>query len=473
MKLALIGGGSVRTVYFVRSFALYAKRLGFESLSIMDNDAEKLRIFGGLARYEGQAIAAQQGINLAITLTDDFTAAVTDADYIVTTLRVGGDEARVLDERVALSHGVIGQETTGAGGFAYALRTIPVLLDYMRIIREKAPHATVFNFTNPSGLVTQALHSAGYDNVVGICDNASGIKANMSKLLRMNASDFKLRTYGLNHLTWSDQVTIGGKDILSKLFEHDAFVENFDEFGYFDKDLIRLLRSVPNGYLYYYYHSEKALHNVLSAGKTRGENILDINRQMLAALRPLDIDKNAAEALHIFTHYMHLREGSYMAVELGGHKQAHEAIDIASLGIEELDPARENIELYEGYAGVAFNYIQAVRENKPVEIALNVQNNGAVPGLCDTDVVEISCRIDKDGVHRDQIPAQDIPERNLLLIKTIKQYERLTVEAVSQRSVALAREALMIHPLVNSYSLAKDLVADYLKAHSAYLGAWR
>lgn len=473
MKLALIGGGSVRTLYFVRSFANHAKRLGFDTLRIMDTDPEKLRLFGGMARQEGLRIARERGEQIQIELTHDFEAAVTGVNYVVTTIRVGGDAARVVDERVALRHGVIGQETTGAGGFAYALRTIPVMLEYMRVIREKAPGALVFNFTNPSGLVTQALVSAGYDNVIGICDNASGIKAKAGETLRLNASDFALRTYGLNHLTWSDQVVVNRRNILPDLLRNPDFVEGFDEFFYFDRDLIRILRAIPNGYLYYYYHSEQALRNIQSASQTRGEAILDINRRMLAALQGVDVERETASAMKIFEYHMRLREGSYMSVELGGKQHPRAVIDLSALGIPELDPNREQIELYDGYAGVAFNYIQAVCENKPVEIALNVPNRGAVPGLRDDDVVEVSCDIDAGGLRRHALTAAEVPERNLLLMRAIKEYERLTVEAVRQRSVSLAQQALMVHPLVNSYSLAKVLVRDYLAAHKAFLEGWR
>lgn len=471
MKLALIGGGSVRTIYFARSFAAYAERLGFDTLNIMDSDSEKLNIFGELAKYEAEKKAKELGIKIDINLTTSLQEAVKGVDYVVTTIRVGCDEARVYDEKIALNHGVLGQETTGAGGFVYALRTIPVLLEILKTIKELSNNATVFNFTNPSGLVTQALYDAGYDNVIGICDNATEVKKMLGTTLNLNASDFLLRTYGLNHLTWSDQVVIEGKDILPKLFEYKDFVENFKEFRYFDKDLVKKLQSIPNGYLYYFYHRERALANIQKSDKTRGESIKEINDKMIIELRKIDVKNSPEEALGIYKYYMHLREGSYMQMELGNMSKETKAIDLKQFDIPELKRNNGDLEIYEGYAGVAFNYIQAVRENKRVEIAINVLNKGAINAMEEDDVVEISCMVDRDGIHRSQI--EKVPESNLLLMKTIKRYEKLTVAAQKYKSRDLAIEALMINPLVNSYSIARDLFDDYLIAHKKYLGDFK
>lgn len=471
MKLALIGGGSVRAIYFARSFATYAQRLGFEKLYIMDTDREKLHIFGSLARYEAEKKAAALGVKLEIVLTTSLDEAVRDSDYVVTTIRTGCDEARVLDERTALKHGLIGQETTGVGGFVYALRTIPDLIEIMNRIKALSPKATVFNFTNPSGLVTQALYDAGFDNIIGICDNATETKINLGKTLKLSASEFFIRTYGLNHLTWSDQVLIGSKDILPELFEYGDFIENFTEFRYFDPDLIRRLKSIPNGYLYYYYHRERALANMLSSPKTRGESIKEINDQMLDALRKVNLEANSEEALNVYKHYMQKREGSYMQMELGGSSRSLKPIDVKQFGIAELKGDNADIELLEGYAGVAFNYIQAQKDNRRVEIAVNVPNQGAIKDMEEDDVVEISCMVDKDGLHRTKVDR--IPESSLLLMKTIKRYEKLAIEACRHKSRDLAIEALMIHPLVNSYSIARDLFDEYKKVHSRYLGDYR
>ncbi len=469
-KLTLIGGGSVRTYYFIESLLRFYRRMEIGEVAVMDTDPVKLRYFGGLARY----LCAREKAGLLVTLHTDAVEALQNADYVVTTVRTGGDETRVRDERIALSHGVIGQETTGAGGFSYAIRTIPVMLDYMRLIRNYAkPNAPVFNFTNPSGLVTQALYDAGYSNIIGICDNATGIKIDTANALGVNASDLVVKVYGLNHLSWANRVEVGGIDILPRLLANDSFIEGFHPFRYFDRDLIRRLRAIPNGYLYYFYHRERALHNLLSAPETRGESILRINTAMMAELKKHDIDAAPEACLAIYRDFMHRREGSYMQIELGGSVPHGAAVDPDVLGIRQLLGNKPVTEIYEGYAGVVFNYIDSVQENKGIDLAISVPNRGAVSAMADDDVLEITCLIGRDGAAPMRFAPGEIDETNLALMKTIKRYERLTVEAVRTKSKAAAREALMQHPLVGDYALAKALVDEYAALNAPWIGEWR
>lgn len=466
MKLALIGGGSVRTYYFVESLLKFCKRLGITQLSIMDNDPVKLEIFGGFAVY----LAENSRENLTVELTGELKEAVREADFVVTTVRAGQDEARCQDERIALKHGVIGQETTGAGGYSYATRSIPAMLEICKTIREYAkPGAVTFNFTNPSGLVTQAMHDAGYE-VIGICDNATGIKMDLADALKVGGGELFVRVYGLNHLSWADRVEIGGKNILPELLKRDSFVENFHQFAYFDRELVRSLQKIPNGYLYYFYHREKALANILASGATRGESIHAINQKMMEKLTKMDVHTQTKEMIGIYRDFMQQREGSYMQMETGGLSHAA-AIDPASLGIAELDEAGESREVYEGYAGVAFNYIESMIQDKPMDLALCVPNRGAILGLADDDVVEVTCIVDKNGAR--PVSIGQIPEDEYLLTRMIKRYEKLTVAAVRERSLELGTMALMQHPLVGSYSLAKELVKEYAALNEPYTGAWR
>lgn len=466
MKLALIGGGGVRTVFFCQSLAKHAEKVGIDELYLMDQDPEKLHIFGNLAKYSIREYA-----NLKVELTESFEEAVTNADYVVTAIRVGGDEGRILDERVALNREVIGQETTGAGGFSYALRTIPVLKEYMRIIREKSNHATVFNFTNPAGLVTQALYEAGYDNTIGICDNATGAKMELSKALQIGTEDLFIRLYGLNHLTWGDRIQIRGVDVFEKLMANEEFLEHYHDFLYYDRDLIRNIHAIPNGYLYYYYHRERALENILKAPMTRGETIQKLNQEMLKALREVDVEKDPEKASQIYEQVMNARNDAYMSIELGGQKVKRIPLDLEKLGIGNIERKSGQVEVLEGYAGVALNYIEAQRRNQPTDLAINVPNNGTIDFLRDDDIIEVTCMVDKDGAH--PVTLGEIPEANRLLIEQVKLYERRTVQAVHEKSLELAAMALMAHPLVGSYSLAKQLVEDYKKAHGAYLADWR
>lgn len=195
---------------------------------------------------------------LKVWAVSDPVEAITGADYIVTTLRVGGDHSRVVDETIALDLGVIGQETTGVGGFSMAVRTIPVLMEYCELIKKYAPDAWIFNFTNPSGLVTQALRSAGYDKIIGICDAPSSTKFRMAHDLGVEEDDLYVEFFGLNHLSWIRSVKKKGEEILPELLADDAFLQGVQEFSMFDPDLLRSIGFLPNEYLYYYYHREKS-----------------------------------------------------------------------------------------------------------------------------------------------------------------------------------------------------------------------
>lgn len=468
-KLALIGGGSVRTYYFIESLMKFYREMDIAEVSVMDNDEEKLRYFGGIAKF----LTEKEGSGLAVKLTQDPAVALQGADYVVTTVRVGQDWARTQDERIALSRGLIGQETTGAGGFSYAIRTIPTMLEYMRLIRTFAkPNAPVFNFTNPSGLVTQALYDAGYDNIIGICDNATGIKIDLAQALKVNASELKVKVYGLNHLSWANRVELGGVDILPLLMANESFVESFHQFAYFDRALIRRLGMIPNGYLYYFYHRERALHNLLMAPESRGEFIMRNNAAMMEALRAHDFDAEPQTCLDIYRDYMHRREGSYMSIELGGSQKELAPIDVNTLGIAGLLGNKPVTEVYEGYAGVVFNYIDSAKYDKGIDLAVSVPNGGAIPGMEKDDVVEVTCTIGREGAVPMSFAKEEICPSTLALMKTIKRYEKLTVEASLRKSKAAAVEALTIHPLVQDYALAAQLVDAYCALNEPWIGKW-
>ncbi len=468
-KLTLIGGGSVRTYYFIESLMKFYREMEISQVTVMDNDGEKLRYFGGIARY----LTEKAGSGLRVTLTEDPVEAVKDADYVVTTVRVGQDWARTRDERIALDMGLIGQETTGAGGFSYAIRTIPTMLSYMRLIRRYAkPDAPVFNFTNPSGLVTQALYDAGYTNIIGICDNATGIKIDVADALQVNAGDLTVKVYGLNHLSWANRVEVGGVDILPRLMANDNFVECFHQFAYFDRDLVRRLGDIPNGYLYYFYHREKALRNILAAKESRGEFILRNNTEMMQALRRHDIDTEPQTCLDIYRDFMHRREGSYMRIELGEDSHATAPVDADALGIRALLGNKPVTQIYEGYAGVVFNYIDSVKQDRGIDLAVSVPNGSAIPGMEPDDVVEVTCTVDRRGAIPMTFAPEEIDPSNLALMKTVKRYEKLTVQAVRERSKAAAVEALTVHPLVQDYDLAKKLVDQYCALNAPWIGEW-
>ena len=214
MKLTVIGGGGVRSMFLAKSIAQQARRLHVDHLVFMDTDPEKLRIYGGMASH----VARMLDPTLHFQLTTDGVEAVRDADYVITTIRAGGDHMRVRDERIALAHGVLGQETTGAAGFSFAMRSIPALVSYCELIRKYAKKTVkVFNFTNPAGVVSQTLRDLGYDFTYGICDAPSGMLHQFASLYGADPEEIQGECYGLNHLSFFRSITLRGREILPEL----------------------------------------------------------------------------------------------------------------------------------------------------------------------------------------------------------------------------------------------------------------
>lgn len=451
LKIAVIGGAGVRTVIFINGLLKRYKALQIDEVVLYDINQPKLEIITKLCRHVIQRNEKDLKLSMAATAVE----AIQGADYIVTTLRVGGDHSRVVDESIALENGVIGQETTGVGGFSMAVRTIPVLLEYCELIQKHAPNAWIFNFTNPSGLVTQALRNAGYDKIIGICDAPSSTKFRMAHKLGVDEKDLYVEFFGLNHLSWISSVKKYGEEILQKLLNDDEFLNDIQEFSMFDADLLRHIGFLPNEYLYYYYHREKALENILKSGATRGKTIETVNVKMMEELKAMDIDKNPEEALQTFLYYMAIRENSYMSIETGD--QDRKVVE------------RGNLEVPDGmgYAGVMLDCIEGLQADKGRNLVLSVPNNGCIYGLEDNDVIEVTCHVSKEGIH--PVPIGEVPEHCYLLIRLIKLYEKLTVKAIQTKSKETAIEALTLHPLVSSYSLAKKLVEEYDKSYGGLL----
>lgn len=454
MKIAVIGGGGVRSVFLAKSIAARAEELKINELVFMDNDEKKLRIYGTMAKKTSNLICP----SLDFKITTNAVEAVENADYVITTIRVGGDDMRVKDERAALNMGVLGQETTGAAGLSFAMRSISALADYCELIKKHAKKGCkVFNFTNPAGVVSQTLRDMGYDFTYGICDAPSGMLRSFEKLYGAEEGSAKGEIYGLNHLSYFTSIKINGKEMIDEIIDNDEAYEKTD-LRYFEKDLLKSRKSVLNEYLYYFYYREKALANILNADKTRGEQISEINRHMTAELEKIDIENDFETALGIFEHWYGERENNYMASETGIKRKEPWKFDI--FGKDD-----------GGYAGVALKFIEIAISGKTDSMILCVPNNGAIEGLLDSDVVEITCDIDKNGAVPHRFGKVD--EQNLELIRRVKNYERLASEAIRTKSREKAIEALTLHPLVNSYSIAKELTDKYIEYNKEYTGEWK
>ncbi|MFO7585342.1 MAG: hypothetical protein R6W69_11480 [Anaerolineales bacterium] len=461
MKLSVIGGGGVRAPLFVGSALKRAQTVGLTEICLMDIQAEKLDLMFEIS----QQIGVMLGSPVRITHTTDAAAALDGASYVVTTIRVGDEMGRVMDERIALKHGVLGQETTGPGGFAMAMRSIPAILEYASLMDKYCPKAWMFNFTNPAGLVAQALSDRGFERVVGICDGANLAQHAVANWLMVHPNRLRPQVFGLNHLSWTRSILMDDREVLLPLLDEPAFLAGSD-IRVFEPELVKRFGMWLNEYLYYYYYSDKAVEQILGDGKTRGEEILELNQRLLGQLSDTDIRQNPAKALSVYQGYNQRRVATYMHYARPDAPSMEQAEQDAAGSIVQEFHAEEG----EGYAGVALDIIQGLEGSEPIYTALNLKNNGAIPCMCPSDVVEVSCVVDSSGVH--PLPIGEIPEHQELLMRSVKYYEKLAVSAIFEQSREKAVLALMSHPLVMSYSRATALVNEYLEAHRLYVGEW-
>ena len=457
MKLTFIGAGGVRTPLVVQSILNFQDQLPLETVCLMDIDPERLDLIKLACKPR-----IAKGTNFNLEWTTDARAAIKGADFIVTTFREGSIESRVIDEQVPLKYGVLGQETTGPGGFAMALRTIPVMIEYVNLIKELAPNAWLINFTNPAGIVTEAITKiAGFEHAVGICDNPAGMLRGAAQILDMNPDHFYPDYYGINHLGWLRGLYVNGKNVIPELLKGGESVDDYLEHLHITRDEIAARGSVPNEYNYFYYHPRESVENLLRSGISRALQILPFNQELYSSLaRIRDEEDDPAKIQAIYLHYLDQRHGTYMSLETG-RTVTPESIEVN----EKQDVAEMLDESAEGYSAVALNVIKALTE-KPKLMILNVPNRGAIPGMGEESVVETTCLVG-NGIIR-PFAVGRIPDENLGLLKSVKAYEQLTIQAAVEKSYDLALRALTIHPLVPSFEVAKSILNDYIKQHGDY-----
>ena len=456
MKLCVLGGAGARSAFLTKSLALSAASIGVDELVLMDTDEQHLNTYGVIALE----IAARINPGLRCSVTSDAAQALANADYIITTIRAGGDAGRVFDERTCLTRGVLGQETTGAGGFAMALRSVPTLLSYCALARRVShPGHLIFNFTNPSGVITQALRSQGYDNVFGICDAPSGFIRQLEAILGIRDGELDIDCYGLNHYSFFRNAQIHGRNVQQELLQNaETFTRS--EMRLFTAEQVALNDGCfLNEYLYFYYNRARSQERLQHAEETRGETILRINRaleeQLIALLLPQEIDRAFALYMQAYAE----RENAYFSIESG---QRREKVWVPPTLNEFVASPDEG-----GYAAVALRFIRALTSGEICRMVLSVPNNGAICGLADDDVVEITCKIDREGAH--PIPIGVIDAFQLQQIQRIKSFERGTIRAVLSRSEKEAARALYLHPLVNDLQIATDLASTFFRQYAGYL----
>ena len=301
------------------------------------------------------------------------------------------------------------------------------------------------------------MEQMGYDFTYGICDAPSGMLRSFALMYGESPNDITGECYGLNHLSYFKSIKLKGREIMPELIENDEAYKKSD-MRYFEKELLRDRGCVLNEYLYYFYYREKAVENILKADQTRGEQIRDINKSMTTELSQMDIENDFENCLKIFSKWYGMREGSYMASETGEKRTQPWHFDI----YEEDDG---------GYAGVALKFIETAQSGTKGTMIMCIPNDGSIDGLRNDDVVEITCDVDKNGCTPHRIGKVD--EQNLELIRRVKNYERLSSKAIRERSRSAAIQALTLHPLVNSYSIAVKLVDEFIEHNKNYCGGWK
>lgn len=425
LKVAIIGGGSTYTPELVQGFLARAATFPLAELWLMDISEERLQVVGGFARR----MVESQGGRFAVHLTTDRREALRGARYVITQLRVGGMAARREDEYLGHRHGLIGQETTGVGGMAKALRTIPVMLSIAEDVRNLAPGALLVNFTNPAGLITEAVSRYAPDiPAVGLCNVAYTTKMHILERLRrgsarpVDPARAELKTLGLNHLSWHYGLTVDGQDLWPQIMA--GFIAELRQVSdpEWDPETIEALGMIPNGYLKYYYHTARQLAEQEKWPPSRAEQVMVIEGDLLR--------QYAAPGAATLPATLMQRGGAY-------------------------------------YSTVATQLLNAHFNNLGETHVVNVAHRSAVAGWPPDWVLEMPCHVDAAGIH--PLPAEPLPPVCFGLLAHVKAYELLAVEAAVHGDRRAAYQALLTHPLGPPADRVRAVLDDMLMTHRQYL----
>ncbi len=407
MKLTIIGAGSTYSPELAGGLAQNKADLPVDELALMDIDPERLGVVGGFIKRQ----LAAGGCRTRVVLEPDLTRAVSGADFVVTQIRVGGNRARHEDIRLGLEHGVIGQETVGVGGWAKAMRTIPAILKICRAIEEAAPNAWLINFTNPSGIVTEAILKHSRVRTIGLCNVPIGLQMEFARVLGVAPKDVYLDYIGLNHLGWVRRVYNRGKDVTSEILANLGQSRKPGEENGYDPEFLSALGMIPSYYLRYYYKPREVYQELAAQPRSRAEEVMEIEADLLDYYRnPANTEK---------PELLKKRGGAF-------------------------------------YSYIAVQLMLSIVQNRGDVHIVNVRNGGAIPDLPVEAVVEIPALIDARGAQ--PLQAGELPLSVRGLVQVVKAYEQLTIEAAVKNSYGLAWQALATNPLVGSVTKARELL---------------
>jgi len=421
LKIAIIGAGSTYTPELIDGFIKRKNELPVTSFYLMDIDRRKLGIVGKFVKRMLDA----NDIKCKFVMTEDLKTAVKDADFVLAQVRVGKLDARIKDEKIPLKYDLIGQETTGIGGFMKALRTIPVMMEIAEYIENYSPDAWLINFSNPSGIIAEALLNNTNVKTISLCNVPIIMKKEALQRVPEEAKSVCIDYVGLNHLSWITGIYCDGREVLQdQLLDKYDFVnmKNLPKMD-IDKELIKSIRSIPSSYLQYYYYRERQLQHMKDEKKCRGEVCLEIEEELLKLYQQPE-----------------LKEKPALLDKRGGHL----------------------------YSDVAVSLVSAIYNNKNEEHIVNVKNNGALDFMANDDVVEINCIVNKNGVT--PLPLKNLDNDHIKgMMRVIKAYEKHTVKAGIHGDYNEALNALLIHPLVGDFRKAKGALDELLEAHKEFL----
>ncbi|WP_329353002.1 6-phospho-beta-glucosidase [Streptomyces sp. NBC_01261] len=416
MKITVVGGGSTYTPELIEGFARRAQVLPVDELVLHDIDAGRLAVIGALSRR----ILARHGFPGRLTTTTDLAAAVDGAAAVLVQLRVGGQAARLVDETLPNRFGLLGQETTGPGGFAKALRTVPVVLDIAAEVRRRAePGAWIVDFTNPVGIVTRALLNAGH-RAIGLCNVAIKFQRQLAARFGTDPDRVRLGHAGLNHLSWIRSVTVDGVERLPELLTGDA-LDDLAAQVRVPAGALRDLGAIPSYYLHYFYCTDDEVR-AQQAGAHRADQVIAIEKELLTLYADPGLD----------------RQPELLQQRGGAH-----------------------------YSEAAAALVTSLLTGDGAHHYVNVRNNGVLAGLPDEAVVEIPAQVDASGPH--PVPVPPLPPEMLGLVQAVTAYETLTVEAALTGDRTVARRALMANPLVREWARADALLNALLEANRPHL----
>jgi 6-phospho-beta-glucosidase len=444
-KVACIGGGGVRTPLVVFGINESACQLGVDEIVLYDPDLERAQTMVAL----GQAVVAREGGTLRVRAAALLEDAVEGADFVLSSIRVGGIAARTSDERTAMLHGYPGQETTGPAGMAMALRTVPIAVEQARAVQRLAPKAWLINFTNPAGLITQAILHHTDTRVVGICDTPSEMLYRITNALGAGPEEVRCDYIGLNHLGWVRKVELRGEDVTHQVLADDKILDQLHAAPMFDHELMRSLRLIPTEYLYFYYSRQRALANQRAHGGTRGTEIGQLNDELFRRLGVLLAANDSQGALAAYVEYLNVRSGSYMVLESTSEDTLK----------KETRQSEDPFRAANGYHRIALAVMKALSGNEKKRLIVNVRNRGSIAEIGEDDVVEVACNI-SNGVIAPE-PCGTLPAAVRGLVLAVKEYERATIEAAMTGSKQAARKAMLIYPAIAEWEPSEGLLRDF------------